>query len=89
MSLHLHIDHLVLEGTALMARDGAQLQAALGAELANLLRSGGLHPELAKGIALPSLPTPPMSLPVSPDPASLGRQIARQLAGSLTAQVRP
>lgn len=93
MSIHLHIDRLVIEGTALTSRDGSRLQAALGAELEDLLRSRGLHPELAKGIALPSLQSPSMTLPTSSDPSNLGRQIAQHLAGPLTrplvAQARP
>jgi hypothetical protein len=89
MSLHLHIDRLVLEGTALTPKDGARLQAALRAELAGLLQAHPLQSELAKGIALPLLPATAMPLPASPDPAAMGRQIAQHLASSLTTQARP
>ena len=86
MSLHLHIDRLVLEGTSLTPRDGAQLQAALAAELTGLLQSRGLHPELGKDIALPSLPVSTMLLPPVTEASTFGRQLAQHLAGPLTAQ---
>ena len=89
MSLHLRIDRLVLEGTALTQRDGARLQAALGAELAILLKDSGLQPELAKGIALPSLPLTTLAQPAAAEPSALGRQLARHLAAALTTQARP
>jgi hypothetical protein len=89
MSLHLHIDRLVLEGTALTPRDGAALQAALAAELTGLLQSRGLHPELSMGIALPSLPVSTMLVPPVPEASAFGRQLARHLAGPLTAQGQP
>jgi hypothetical protein len=86
MSLHLHIDRLVLEGTSLTPRDGAPLQAALAAELTGLLQSRGLHPELAKGIALPSLPVSTMLVPPAAEASAFGRQLAQHLGGPLTAQ---
>lgn len=89
MSLHLHIDRLLLEGIGLTPRDAARLQAVLGVELASRLQAGSLLPELAGGIALPSLPVAPMTLPAAPDPSSLGRGLARHLAGALTTQDRP
>ena len=89
MSLHLHIDRLVLEGTALTPRDAARLQAALGLELEALLRARDLHPGLAQGTALPNLPAAPMVLPAAPDPQAFGRQVARHLAGTLAPEARP
>lgn len=89
MSLHLHIDRLVLEGTALTPRDGARLQATLGAELARQLQAHALQPELAKGIALPSLPVAAMTLPHAVNASNMGHSIAQQLAGTLTTQARP
>ncbi|GLH74134.1 hypothetical protein GETHLI_26360 [Geothrix limicola] len=89
MSLHLHIDRLVLEGTELTPRDGARLQAALGMELKALLETRALHPVLAQGAALPSLQTSPMALPAAANPGHFGKLIARNLAGTLTRQGRP
>lgn len=88
MSLHLHIDRLVLEGTSLTPRDGARLEASLGVALAQLFESRGLHPDLAKGIALPHLTTAPMSLPSTAGPAAMGLQIAQHLAVPLLGQAR-
>ncbi len=88
MSIQLRIDHLVLEGTALTPRDTSRLQAALGAELAELLQEWKLHPGLAQGIAVPNLPVAAMPLPASVSPSNLGRQIARSLAGSLVPEDR-
>jgi hypothetical protein len=87
MTLHVRIDRLVLEGTALSARDGARLEAVLGPALADLLRDRGLHPALAGGLAVPTLPGPAMALPAAPAP--LGRQLALALADTLGAEARP
>ncbi|HJV48382.1 MAG TPA: hypothetical protein VJ549_03810 [Geothrix sp.] len=85
MNLHLRIDRLVLEGTDLTPRDRARLQAALGSELAALLRSRGLSRELAQGLALPSLPLPVLALRSVPDASGWGLQIAQHLASALAA----
>ena len=52
MSIHLHIDRLVLEGLPLSPTDGPLLQAALESELTRLM-GDGLSPELAEGAAVP------------------------------------
>lgn len=89
MSVHLRIDHLVLEGLSLSPRDGLRLQTSLDAELTKLLQDRGLHPALARGIAVPSLPVTSMAMTTGANLSHLGRQIARNLAGSLTAKARP
>jgi hypothetical protein len=89
VSLHLHIDRLVLEGTALTPRDAAQLQAILCLELEGLLQARNLHPGLAQGIALPSLPAVPMALPATAGPLAFGRRVARHLAGTLAPEPKP
>jgi hypothetical protein len=89
MSLHLHIDRLVLEGTTLSPRDAARLQAALGAELEALLGARSLHPDLAQGTVLPNFPAAPMALPSTPDPQAFGRQLATHLAGTLAPGPKP
>jgi hypothetical protein len=89
MSLHLHIDRLVLEGTALSPRDAARLQAALSAELQTLLQARELHSGLARGTALPTFPAAPLSLPSAPNPQAFGRQLAGHLADTLAPGPKP
>ena len=78
--LCLHIDRLVLDNFAFTGRHAReQLQAAVQAELEALFASGGLHPELRGGVALPTLATAEMHLRHGAAPAQIGRQIARAL----------
>ena len=50
MNILVHIDRLVLEGFELAPAQRRHLQAALQAELGDLLSSGGLRGEFASGI---------------------------------------
>jgi hypothetical protein len=85
METNIHIERLVIEGLTLSPRQRAQLQAALGEELARLLQEGSLAPELAGGAALASLPAPAIALLPDQPPAVVGRQIAGALYASLGA----
>lgn len=86
MSLHLHIDRLVIEDASLTSRDAGRLQAGLREALADLLRTQRLHPDLARGAALSSLRTSDLALPGSASPSQVGQGIAHALAGSLTSR---
>ena len=78
-ALSLHIDRVVLEGFALGARDCARLQAALQAELAELLSAQGPGAALLGGAALPGLRAGNLRFDRSHDATRLGRAIAQSL----------
>lgn len=84
MSLNLHIDRLVIEGASLTYRDRVRLDSEFCSALAELLQSRELHPELARGIAVPSLPVSSMTMPTSTNPSLMGRHLAGSLASALT-----
>jgi len=88
MSLHLHIDRLVLEGTNLTSRDRARLDSEFCAALTQMLQNRELHPALARGLATPSLPASTFPMPATPDPSLMGQHIAQNLAGSLTSPIQ-
>jgi hypothetical protein len=74
MTVHVHIERLVLDGLA-DPPDRAVVQAALSAELSRLLGARGLGPDLAAGAARARLDAG--SISVAPgDPALLGQSIA-------------
>ncbi|MEP7043834.1 MAG: hypothetical protein ABI843_12275 [Dokdonella sp.] len=80
MKIELVIDRLVLDGFAPHAIDGAQVRAALGAELARLLRAAPTPPRgsalaFAAGDALPAIE--------AAHSHALGAGIARSLHGVL------
>jgi len=83
MNIQLHIERLILDGVALQNGQGAQLQAAVEAELARLLLAGGLNAELRAGGALPWLRGGDIQLTGDGSrasdsmPAQLGQQIAQ------------
>jgi hypothetical protein len=78
MTIHLHIERLVLDGLPLSPADSTQVRGALHAELLRLIVSQGLDPGLAAG-AVPSIAAPPIHPAEGQDARALGRQIAQSL----------
>lgn len=83
MTIHLHIERLVLEGLPLEKRHGPQVQAAVEAELARLLAAGGLALELQAAAAVPRRPAEGIQLGNESHPARLGQQIAQSVYGGI------
>lgn len=84
MSIHLHIERLVLDGIDTGGRPQL-LQAAVEAELARLLGpdAGALGGALRQGYALPRLSLPDIGLRGGEPAASLGTRIAAAVASGL------
>jgi hypothetical protein len=76
MNVRLHIDRLVLDGVSVSAAGRPLLQAALETELARLVAAGGISPELAGGMAVPSVRAPQVQIQRDAKPAQLGTAIA-------------
>lgn len=83
MSVHLHIERLVLEGIDLGPTERPLLQAALEAELGRLLAQGGLGADLAGGGAVPSVRATGFEMGGDKDPTRLGQQIAGAVYGGI------
>lgn len=83
MNVRLHIDRLVLDGVSVSAAGRPHLQAAIEAELTRLIAAGGISPALARGIAVPSVPAPQMTLAPDTKPAQLGTAIAGAVYGGV------
>lgn len=84
MSVHLHIEHLVLEGLPVEVGDGGSVQAAVETELTRLLADGALGPGLFAGGARPSVASEDIHLTGNETPATLGRQIGQTVYGGMT-----
>jgi hypothetical protein len=78
MTIHLHIERLVLDGLPLSAADSARISGSLQAELLRLIEGQGVNPALAAG-AMPSLAAPAIHPVDGQDARALGRQIAQSL----------
>jgi hypothetical protein len=87
MNVRLHIDRLVLDGIDLagidIAADRPRLKAAIEQELARLIGAGGISPELAGGVALPSVRAQQIALAPDAKPAQLGAAIAGAVYGGV------
>ncbi|HEX6899538.1 MAG TPA: hypothetical protein VF789_07495 [Thermoanaerobaculia bacterium] len=83
MKINLHIDRLVLEGIDLPHAQRPVLQAAVEAELGRLLAEGGVGPDLASGIAVPSVRAAGIEMGADGSPQQLGTQIARSVYGGI------
>lgn len=80
MRIRLHIEHLVLEGLPVTRHQGTFVQEAVEAELARLLATGQLDPQLlTTGAAVPRLAAGTIQLTASVQPTQLGQQIAQAL----------
>lgn len=77
MNVNLHIDRLILDGMPVTPHHGRLVQAAVETELARLLADGALAPELAQGMAIPSLPVANIAMNPNGNPTQLGQQIAQ------------
>jgi hypothetical protein len=76
MRLHLHIERLVLDGVNVPFASRGAMRAAVEQELARLAGTGAIAPEIAAGVAVPSVRAPQISIERTPAPAPLGRAIA-------------
>jgi hypothetical protein len=80
MTIHIHIDRLVLEGLPLGHHEGPLVQAAVEAELARLMGSGTPPPS---GGATARVTAPEISITPNNSPTRLGQQIARSVHGGI------
>ncbi len=81
-SIHLHIDHLVLDGIPLNRRDGSALQFAIESELTRLLSEEGVAN--VSGGAVPHITAEPVQILAQPNSAHVGHQIANSIYSSIT-----
>jgi|CXWL01.1.fsa_nt_gi hypothetical protein len=81
--IHIHIERLVLDGLNIAPGLRGVLQAAVEAELARLLATGGFSAELRSSITLPSLHAGGFQLSQDNDPSHLGAKIAGAVYGRI------
>jgi hypothetical protein len=81
MNVRVHIDRLVLDGIDVPYGARGALRASLERELARHILANGLHPELASGIAIPSVAAPPID--AHANPPRLGAAIAESVANGI------
>jgi len=88
MTIHVHIERLILDGLPLGPGGGARVQAAVEAELARLLAAGslaegGIAQAWPAGGAVPAVAAAPIQLTTGARPAEIGGQIARSVYGGI------
>jgi hypothetical protein len=83
LKIRLHIERMVLNGLAVDRAHGGRVRGALQAELARLLASGGVSPELRSGAVVPSLRGEKLRVAKGSAPAELGRNIAAAVYGGI------
>ena len=79
MNIRLHIERLVLDGLPVSGAQGAQVKAAVEAELGRLLSERSVNGEIAAGAALPRVDAAPMHVTRDATPAQIGNGIARSM----------
>jgi hypothetical protein len=83
MNINIHIERLILDGLPIAHNQGPLVQAAVEAELAQLLAADGLGPSLQAGGALYRIPAGSIQLASDGNPNTLGQQIARAVYGGI------
>lgn len=83
MSIHLHVEHLVLEGLPVDAAQGADVEAAVGAELERLLTEAPTAGVLRQGGARFSLTAPEITVSADEPADALGRRIGQAVHGAI------
>ena len=84
MTIHLHIDTLVLDGMPVEAGDAESVRAAAIEALKRLLATGAGVPGLRSGGARASVPADDIRLTEGQTPAALGRQIGQAVYGGIS-----
>ena len=82
-NIAIHIERLILDGLPVTRSQGPLLQAAIEAELARLLATDGLSPELQAGGAVPALKAGNIQIASDNNPNQLGQQIAQAVHGGI------
>jgi hypothetical protein len=83
VNINVHIERLILDGLSVTRSQGPLVQAAVEAELARLLATDGLSPELQVGGAVPSLKAGNIQIASESNPNQLGQQIAQVVYGGI------
>ncbi|MUL34942.1 hypothetical protein [Gloeocapsopsis dulcis] len=83
MNINVHIERLILDGVPIAPSQRPLLQAAVEAELGQLLAEQGLAPNLLTRGAVPRVPADTIQLTSESDPIQLGQQIAQVVYGGL------
>jgi hypothetical protein len=83
MSIHLHVERLILDGTSLSPNNRPVLQSAVETELTRLLGRGGLNASLQSGGAFYNAETADIQLEAEGGPERLGMQIAGAVYGGI------
>lgn len=83
MTIHVHIERLVLDGLPVTGAQAPRVEAALEAELGRLLADGEVSPGLLSDGAVAHVPGGTIQMSGQSDPAGIGRQVARALYGGI------
>jgi hypothetical protein len=86
VSIHVHIERLILNGITLPRCVRAAFREALQDELGHLLAEGGLSPKLQGGTALPRISAPGIQIGAPSSPGDMGRQVARAVYAGIGSQ---
>jgi len=84
MSVHLHIDRLVLDGIDLGVHDQAVLRDAAATELATLLRGRALPDAIGGGMSVPTVRGADISVTRDASAEQIGAAIARSVYGGIS-----
>jgi hypothetical protein len=77
MKVRIHIERVVLDGPSMTKSQLDRLRAAVESELAQLVQTGHLSPELLAGGAIRGISVPTIPERAAHAPVGLGNQIAR------------
>jgi hypothetical protein len=83
VNIELHIERLILDDPGIEPRGGAEIRAAVEAELTRLLAGGALKPEFASGTAQPLVDAGEIRLTNQTTPVQLGHHIAQAVHGGV------
>jgi len=79
MKVRIHIERMVLDGPPMTRSQLDQLRSAVESELAQLVQSGHLSPEILAGGAIRGISVPAIPERAARAPVGLGNQIARAM----------
>jgi hypothetical protein len=88
VNINLHIEQIILDGLPIARHEAPKVRAAIEAELARLLKLGGLDAALSTGGSFARVEAGALNLPRGGTPAQIGARIAEAVYGGFGGEAK-
>jgi hypothetical protein len=83
MTIHIHIDRIVLDGLSLSWKDASAVRLAVQRELASVLAAPGTPHASWRAANVARVNAAPVQIAARPAPQTVGRSVAQAIGGAI------